>query len=124
MDHQCYWWPLFFASKQIVEDKLYQDLTKKFYTDIKIILVDPHNTISIHAHKNVLGYASAYFHNLFNFGKEKNQSTIRIENLNAKIAHDVILSLYNHPDVKIKSSSAKYLLEMFKCRSFFCLPFC
>jgi hypothetical protein len=48
-------------------DKLYQDLTNKFYTDIEIILVDSYDTISIHAHKNVLGYTSAYFHNLFNF---------------------------------------------------------
>jgi WD40 repeat protein len=53
-------------------------------------------------------------------GKEKNQSIIRIEYINAKVAHDVILSLYNHPVGKINSTT-KYLLEMFKCRSFFCL---
>jgi hypothetical protein len=48
-------------------DKLYLDLTNKLYTDIEIILVDAHDTISIHAHKYVLDYASTYFHNLFNF---------------------------------------------------------
>jgi hypothetical protein len=47
-------------------------------------------------------------------GKEKNQSTIIIKDINAKVAHDVILSLYNHPDGKINSTT-KYLLEIFKC---------
>jgi hypothetical protein len=48
-------------------------------------------------------------------GKEKNQSVIRIEIINAKLAYDVILSFYNHPITKIKPTSTKYLLEMFKC---------
>ena len=38
--------------------------------DIEIILVDSNNTLSIHAHKNVLACSSTYFHNLFCFGKK------------------------------------------------------
>ena len=97
-----------------IMEKLYQDIT-----DIEIILVDPSNTLSIHAHKHILGCSSTYFHNLFCFGKEKTQSSIRIEVDNAKIAHDVIISFYGQ---KINSApDSKYLLEMFKCRNFFCL---
>jgi WD40 repeat protein len=99
-------------------NKFFQDLTNKIYTDIEIILVDNHNTISIHAHRSILDFSSDYFHNLFKFGKEKNQSSISINVCNAKIAHDLILSFYDQK-INPSSCSAKYLLEMFTYRSFF-----
>ena len=80
-------------------EKIHQDIT-----DIEIILVDPSNTLSIHAHKNVLACSSTYFQKLFCFGIEKTQSSIRIEVDNAKVAYDVIMSS------KIKSTSRFYFI--------------
>jgi hypothetical protein len=105
-------------SCQNIVNKFFQDLTHRKYTDIEITLFDLHNIISIHAHKSILGFSSDYFYNLFNFGKEKNQPSVRIEVCNAKVACDLILSFYNQK-IDLSLCSTKNLLEMFKCRSFF-----
>lgn len=119
--------------------KLCQYIIENLPTDIEIILFNSNDTISIKNHKHILACYFDYFHKLFNFGKsfakaedltntlasrgskkEKNQSPIRIEVPNPKIAHDLILS---HGKFKMnpKCNEIKYLLEMFKCRNFFCL---
>ena len=85
--------------------------------DIEIILVDSNNTLSIRAHKCILECSSTYFHNLFCFGKEKTQSSIRIGVDNAKVAHDIIMLFYGQ---KINSvHDPKYLLEMLNVEVFF-----
>ena len=96
-----------------VMEKLYQDIINKFYTDIEIIFIDSSNTLSIHAHKLILGYSSTYFQNLFCFGKEKTQSSIRIEVDNAKVALNVIMSFYGQ---KINSMcDSKYsIIDLFR----------
>jgi WD40 repeat protein len=118
--------PNLFASKKLgghhnyfSMDKLYQDTINKVYTDIEIVLIDPHNTISMHAHKCVLECMSIYFHNLFNFGKEKNQSAIKIKVNNAKVANDCIMLFYDQKINLVSHNEIKYLLEMFDCRQFF-----
>src|SRR5581483_8168431 len=102
-------------------DKLYKDLCDKYYTDIELTLIDPHNTIKFNAHKCVLGCNSNYFHTLFKFGKEKNQTQITITVRDAKIAFDLISSFYEQKINSTNYPNWKYILEMIKCRSFFCL---
>ncbi len=102
-------------------DKLYEDITAKKFTNVEIILVDSNDTLILNLHKCILACSSTYFNNLFNFGIEKNSSSIKIEVGDAKIAHDLILSFYNQKINSTMYSDTKYLLEMFKCRSYFCL---
>lgn len=97
---------------------IFEDMTNKKYTDIQIILCNNNDHINIFAHKIILANSSSYFDKLFNFGTEKNQKEIKITVDNIKIAHDLILSFYGK---EIIYSDWKYILEMFKCRSFFCL---
>ena len=89
-------------------------------TDIELILINSNDALTIHSNKNILEGSSNYFHNLFNFGKEKNYSSITINVCNTKIAYDIILLLNNQNPIYYNDST-KYLLEMFQCRSFFCL---
>jgi hypothetical protein len=96
-------------------DKLYQDTINKNYTDGEIILIGPYDTLNIHIHKCVLGCLSDYFHNLFNFGQEKNQSVIEIKVDNVKIARDVIMAFFYGQKIDLALCSTKDLLEMFKC---------
>jgi len=100
--------------------KLRQYIINNIPTDIEIILFNSHDTINIQSHKCILGCYFDYFHNLFNFGKEKNQSSVRIEVSNTKAARDLILS-FNKQKINSTCYETKYLLEMFKCRRFFCL---
>jgi hypothetical protein len=70
-----------------------------------------------------LGCYFDYFNHLFNFGKEKNQPSIRIEVSNTKITQDLILSFNKQPAFLSPGAhyNTNYLLEMFQCRRFFCL---
>lgn len=98
--------------------KLYQHIINNFPTDIEINLVDSHSFVKINSHKCVLGCYFEYFKKMFNFPKEKNQSLIKIEVPNAKVAGDII-TLLNKID--IAQQSAQYILDLFRCRRFFCL---
>jgi WD40 repeat protein len=102
-------------------EKLSQDLVDKKFTDITLNLVDSNRSIIIEAHRVVLGYLSDYFMKIFSFGNEKNQSHIVIRVNDARIAHDIIFSLYGR---KINSTDLPdwlRILETAKCRDFFCL---
>lgn len=75
---------------------LQKDLTIKKYTDTELVLTDLDDVICLAVHRSVLVCASDYFSKLFDEQKilsTKSQS-VRIEVCNAKIARDVILSLY------------------------------
>jgi hypothetical protein len=69
-------------------------MNKSFQDIVEIILIDPYDTKSIFINKHNLE-KSRYFNNLFNFGKEKDQSSIRIEAINAEIARKIILIFSN-----------------------------
>jgi hypothetical protein len=77
----------------ITMGKLHQYIINNIPTDIEIVLSNFYDTIKIQSHKYILGCYFDYFHNLFNFGKEKNQPLVRIEVSNTKVARDLILSL-------------------------------
>jgi hypothetical protein len=100
--------------------KLRQYIIDNIPTDIEIILFDPNDTIKIQSHKCILGCYFDYFHSLFNFDKGKNRPLVEIEVSNAKAARDLILSL-NKQKINYGCHGVTYLLEMFKCRRFFCL---
>jgi hypothetical protein len=100
--------------------KLRQYIINNIPTDVEIILCGSRDIVKIQSHKCILGCYFDYFHKLFNFGKEKNQPTIRIEVPNTKVARDLILSFNKH-NINFECHEIRYLLEMFKCKRFFCL---
>lgn len=103
----------------------YQDLLVKNFTDIELILIDPHNSIIIHAHKIILACSSKYFKKLFTIGKIGdgiNKSVIEIHTRNSKIAHDVILTFYGKNINSANYPEWKHILEMIICRDYFSLP--
>jgi hypothetical protein len=64
------------------------------YTDIKLILVDAYNSITMDVHRVVLGCFSEYFAKLFNFDMEKNQTSIQSEPITQSISRiDKMISL-------------------------------
>jgi WD40 repeat protein len=106
-------------------NELYQDLHDKNFTDIELILTDPHESITIHAHKIILACSSKYFKKLFTIGNGKNKPTIEVHVRNCMIAHDIILTFYKkNEDTSIELTSYpkwKYILETTMCRDFFSL---
>lgn len=102
-------------------DKLYQDLTNKEFTDVKLILLDKCQSIIIDVHKVILAFSSNYFHRIFNFGMEKNLKEITINVPDSKITYDMIVSFYGKIINSTNYSHEEYLLKMFKCRNYFCL---
>jgi WD40 repeat protein len=98
--------------------KLRQYIIDNIPTDIEIILLNSYDTIKIQSHKCILGCYFDYFHNLFNYGKEKNQSSVVIKVENVKVARDLILS-FDKQNINTMYNEIRYLLEMFKCRNFF-----
>lgn len=101
--------------------KLQDYIALHYPSDIEIILVDADGgAYCIHTHKCILGSKILYFHNLFRFGKESSQKSIRINVSNAIVAYDLIMeSIENKPNSIERAP--KYLLERFKCRQYFCL---
>jgi hypothetical protein len=82
------------ADENIRMSELYKDLVDKKYTDIKLILVDAYNSITMDVHRVVLGCFSEYFAKLFNFDMEKNQTSIQSEPITQSISRiDKMISL-------------------------------
>ena len=79
---------------------------------------DNKEPISIHAHRNILVSSCNYFMKLFTFNSNINQNKFILKVDNAKITKDLIYSFYGK---EIEYPDNRYLLEMFKCRDFFCL---
>ena len=88
------------------------------FTDVELILDDNKDPISIHVHRNILASSCGYFMKLFTFNSNINQNKFILKVDNAKITKDLIYSLYGK---EIEYPDNRYLLEMFKCRDFFCL---
>jgi hypothetical protein len=103
-------------------NRLYRDLTEQKFTDLKLILVDPKDKVEMVLHKNILVASSKYFDSLLTFGKEAKQSEIKVEVMDANVAHDVVLSFFGQKMNSTKHPDWLYILRMFKIRNFFLLP--
>ena len=99
-------------------NNLYLLLVNNLFTDVELILDDNKDPISIHVHRNILASSCGYFMKLFTFNSNINQNKFILKVDNAKITKDLIYSLYGK---EIEYPDNRYLLEMFKCRDFFCL---
>jgi WD40 repeat protein len=80
--------------------------------NVKLILSDTNNKITIDINKNDLINISPYFKNLLTYGKEKNQSEIIIEVNDVSIAKNIIT--YN-------SADWKYVLNTLQCQNYFAM---
>ena len=92
-------------------NKIFDDLSNKFYVDVIINLIDDHHIIHLSLHKLILGTSSQYFHKLFNFAENKNKSFFDVVVPNANIANDIILSFYGPNTDFTNNSDWLYLLE-------------
>ena len=99
-------------------NNLYLLLINNLFTDVELILDDNKEPISIYAHRNILASSCNYFMKLFTFNSNINQNKFILKVDNAKITKDLIYSFYGK---EIEYPYNRYLLEMFKCRDFFCL---
>ena len=112
----------------MILNKFFLDLNNKIYTNVELVLIDTCTSLKLDLHKNILGFSSDFFHNLFNFNFEnKSQYEIIVDDI--KIAHDIILSFYEPCPCaqvlqKINSTDYpewKYILKTIKCRNYFAL---
>ena len=85
--------------------------------NVEITLFNQNDKITMNADKCVLRIIQ-YFQNLFNFGIEKNQTKMNIKVDNAKIAHDVILSLYGQ-EINIGFTTGKIFWKFSNVEIFF-----
>ena len=93
-------------------------IINNLFTDVELVLDDNKEPISIHAHQNILASKCDYFTKLFTFNSNTHQNKFILKVDNAKIVKDLIYSFYGK---EIEYPDNRYLLEMFKCRDFFCL---
>ena len=92
--------------------------TNATYSDVKLILTDGTDSISINAHRIILAAASEYFQKLFHNFREKDAKEILIEVPNSHASYDLITSFYGcKPDVT--DHEWQYHLNMILCRHFF-----
>src|ERR1700729_1823745 len=90
-----------------------QDLVKKFFTDVDIILKDINGVnIKKSFHKIVLASSCDFFYKMFTFGNRMSKREFIINDVqNSEISLDIIKSFYEiEPDQK-KIPKWKYFLE-------------
>lgn len=98
-------------------NKLLNDLSDKYYTDVQITLTDEDsNTKTLDLHKNVLASSSIFFDKLFKFNNNKNKTNYDVHVENIDVAMDIIMSFYGK---EIEYESEYYKLLLYICRDFF-----
>ena len=93
-------------------------LINNLFIDAELILDDNKEPLSIHVHRNILASNCDYFMKLFTFNSNINQNKFIIKVDNAKVTKDLNYSFHVK---EIEYPNNRCLLEMFKCRDFFCL---
>ena len=100
-------------------------LDNQVLIDIRVILHDHQNEITIDLHKSILYAGSVYFQKLFTFHKNT-LNELRIffcEVPNAFVAYDIIMSFYGRTTNIGKLEPWRWLLESVKCYDFFGMTF-
>lgn len=98
-------------------------LSEKKFSDLKLVIKDDNESISMDVHKIVLGCCSPYFDSMLLFNEKNGTNNIIIINAdNAPIMRDVILSCYGIV-AHHKYPEWYYILETFKCKHLLCIKY-
>lgn len=104
-------------------DDGYSFIKEKLFVDLKLTLNDDSNKITIELHKIILCVRCIYFKKLLTNCKEKMLNEITIWVPNVYVAHDIIMSFYNHETNIGNFPNWKHILESAKCYDYFGLGF-
>lgn len=92
--------------------KIYQSHLSNQFTDLELIINDGINNLSMKVHKLILN-SIPYFEKSFAL---KNETTITLNVLNAFVAHDIIMSVYNQKTNKGDLDDWFHLLITFQIK--------
>ena len=99
-------------------NKLIDAYDKQLFTDLKLILTDESNTITMLIHKIILFANCTYFEKMLTGYKEAEQNEIVIHVPNAYVAYDIIISFYGKEANYGNLPKWKHILETIICSDF------
>lgn len=94
-------------------DNIYQDLSAKLFTDLKLIIKDPKFQIEVDVHKVVLHYSSPYFRKMMEENRDTTSVVLQVPD--AGIMQNVVMSFYGVNKYR-NNPNHLYVLQWIQCQ--------